>query len=106
MKAKQLASMYIHAADHRSCLALIVQNLSADVATLCDARNIKTDEGLVGVIREVDRKYHAMVRIVKKDVPKERESIIPDTDMFKNFIKQFFPEIYPHVYESKTVIQS
>lgn len=64
----------------------------AEVRTLADKRGIRTAEGLKPIVRELNQKYMAYVRIVNNAFFK-RKAVVTETG-FMQMIQRDMPELY------------
>lgn len=91
MKAKEYVEKYCEeiAAGDDSAMRELFLDLSQEVVSLCKSRNVRFAKGQISVIKEVNEKWNAIARKMKK----EKGVDILREDGFILFWRQKVPEI-------------
>jgi hypothetical protein len=92
MKAKELAERFINADDKETELHEIIKGISVEVDTLRKARNIKVDTGLIGIFKDLDKKYQTFAMIVNSHY--NHNAIKPY--FFRIWLKTVYPGAYDY----------
>lgn len=73
MKAKDYVEKYCDkiAAGDNSAMRELFLDLSQDVISLCKSRNVRFAKGQISVIKEVNEKWNAIARKMKKEKGKD-----------------------------------
>lgn len=86
MKAKEYAIRFTLAKKKDDELANILSDMIKEAHALLDSRKAKCDDAVIAVFRELDQKFQAFVRIVKKD-------LLPNDFLwFRKAVKIGFPQ--------------
>ena len=88
---KQIQNEYQHeSADWR--LVHITQQMFNEIGTIRDKRQVKTNEGMLSIFKEINLKFKAFARLANEIEPFKSEGKIKE-DGFKIFVHRLMPEI-------------
>ena len=90
MKAKVLAKKFIDSENKKTELNEIIKGIGVEIDTLRKARNIKVDTGLIGIFKDLDRKYQTFAMIVNTHY--NYNAIKPY--FFRIWLQTVYPEAY------------
>lgn len=69
MKSKEQAHLYLSSEDKEKALGEIAVDYCKEIVRLKEARNIKTDQALISVFDELDKKFRSFANIVNTKLP-------------------------------------
>lgn len=81
------------AEDIKTVVSDMILNMNDEVEELCEKRHVQFDRGIYPIIKEMNDKWNAVVRLVEKDY---RQSPIL-RDGYKKFWINQIPELEGHI---------
>lgn len=101
MRAKEYAKPVIETNSISEFKILVAQaagNMLSEMGELIKSRNVKTDDGLIGCMKQTDAKMKAFTKIVNQKNQFNRKAL--KDGMFLAHLKEIDTELYSLYYES------
>lgn len=100
MKAKDYYNRFVTASDKEKdhTLLCVVRDLVNEVKTVAEIRRVQSHEGLITIVRELEDKWQAVVRmVIREGYTDLKESA------FRDYIRMVHPGLYQRAWKSQNV---